>query len=65
MPQRGTTPSADRHVVQRDPGYMRRFSKMHVLHDYYVVSDQRSYTGFRIIIERCRIRGKMKDSLDC
>ena len=46
-------------------GVMRRFSKMHVLHDYYVVSDQRSYTGFRIIIERCRICGKMKDSLDC
>ena len=46
-------------------GVMQRFNKMHVLHDYYVVSDQRSYTGFRIIIERCRICGKMKDSLDC
>ena len=44
---------------------IRRFNKMHVLHDYYVVSDQRSYTGFRIIIERCRICGKMKDNLDC
>ena len=46
-------------------GVMRRFSKMHVLHDYYVVSDQRDYTGFRLIIERCRICGKMKDNLDC
>ena len=46
-------------------GVMRRFNKMHVLHDYYVVSDQISYTGFRIIIERCRICGKMKDNLDC
>ena len=46
-------------------GVIRRFSKMHILHDYYVVSDQISYTGFRIIIEKCRICGKMKDSLDC
>ena len=46
-------------------GVIQRFSKMHILHDYYVVSDQISYTGFRIIIEKCRICGKMKDSLDC
>ena len=42
-------------------GVMRRFSKMHILHDYYVVSDEIAYTGFRIIIEKCRICGKMKD----
>ena len=44
---------------------VRRFSNMHILHDYYVMSDQISYTGVRIIIERCRICGKMKDNLDC
>ena len=46
-------------------GVMRRFSDMHVLHDYYILSDQRSLTGLRIIVERCAVCGKMKDNLDC
>ena len=46
-------------------GVMRRFSKIHIHHDYYVVSDETSYTGFRIIIEKCRICGRIRDSLDC
>ena len=44
---------------------IQRFSNVHLVHAYYTVSDQRTLTGFRIIVERCAICGKMKDTLDC
>jgi len=44
---------------------VRRFNNMHLNHDYYVISDERSWSGYRIIVEKCRVCGNIRSSLDC
>lgn len=43
---------------------LKWISSVHIFHNYYVVSDQVSWTGFRVIVERCSVCGKMRDSLE-